>query len=402
MSQGYPSFPSWDPVQPEGYAPPPAVTYSPPPAADYAPPVTQLLPPAPDFPATWSTAESGHGTATVAVTMRYAPIAFLFGLVKPVLTIDGQRVRAGWKRRVVVPVDPGSHLVHVHVPFLIPPRAGEADLPVELAPGQSASLEYRAPLVTFMRGALGAAPQRYPGVAAAVAVNAVAVTALLAGGLLGFTNVGARPGFALPAASTPSAAPEPEAPPFPVAPTGPAVPKFPESSQGAGGAGPAFRDDAPGRKVAGATFQRGDATATAGSRGWPFAFRIPGAWRCVPGKVDLPKADAVVCFDKKTEKNERAGIILRVCPSACDAADRQQLDKDWFVNTSGLRRADAGTRFRQTAKNGAGKYQLELSHFFTDPASGVKYQVGVDARTDPARKATAQKVVNDVLSQTTF
>ncbi|MFI1991825.1 hypothetical protein [Actinoplanes sp. NPDC020271] len=396
MSTGYPSFPSWDSAQPGGYAPPathapPApATHAPPAPATHAPPapVTQLLPPMP--------AEAAYGAATVAVTMRHAPIAFLFGLVKPVLTIDGQRVRATWKRRIVVPVNPGSHLVHVHLPFLVPPRAGRADLPVELAPGQTAALEYRAPLVTFMRGALGASPQRYPGVAAAVAINAVAVTALLAGGLIGVG--GDRTASAQPAANTPAPARSAAgAPPFPVAPTGPAVPKFPSSSEGSG---PGFRDDAPDRKVAGATFQPGEKTSAASSADWPFAFRIPESWNCVPGKIDLPKTDAVVCFDKKTQKNERAAVILRVCPSTCDAADREQLDKDWLVSTTGLRRAGADTRFRQTAKNKAGKYQLELSHFFTDSASGVKYQVGVDARTDPAKKATAQKVVNDILSQT--
>ncbi len=428
MSQGhssYPSFasfPSWDEAQPDGYAPPPAVSYAAPPAVDHAaPPAVDHAPapvvdfaPPPVYPRaqpgvygvprveTYPEAEAAYGTATVAVTMRYAPIAFLFGIRKPVLTIDGQRVRAGWKRRVVVPVNPGSHLVHVHVPYLLPPRAGKADLPVQLGPGQAVSLEYRAPLIAFMRGALGTSPQRYPGVAATVVINAVAVTGLLAAGLAGFTNLGSRPGFALPAASPPSPSPSRfEAPAFPVAPTGPAVPTFPESSRSAA-AGTGLREDAPDRKLVGATFGQGEETSTATSSEWPFAFRIPDDWTCVQGKIDLPETDAMVCFDKKTEKNERAGIILRRCPAACDAADRKQLDKDWFVDTDGVRRADDDTRFRQTAKNGAGRYQLELSHFFTDPASGVKYQVGVDARTVPAQKATAQKVVNDVLSQTTF
>lgn len=175
--------------------------------------------------------------------------------------------------------------------------------------------------------------------------------------------------------------------------------EVPESSQGDAGSG--LRRDAPDRKVTGATFGRDEKTDVAAPAGWPFAFRIPGSWTCVPGKIDLPETEAVVCQDRK-KTGERAGIILRTCPDGCDAADRKALDQDWFVNTGGLRRVDGDTRFRQTAKNADGRYQLELGHYFTDPAGGTKFQVGVDARTSPATKAAAQKVVNDVLSQTTF
>ncbi|MEV6350202.1 hypothetical protein [Actinoplanes sp. NPDC051851] len=109
----------------------------------------------------------GSGGATIAVTLRYSPIAFLLALFTPVLEIDGLPVPAVWGR-VTTPVALGEHHVHVHVPYLLPPRIGVAETSVVALPGQTTELEYRAPLLAFMRGALGTPPQRYPGLALAV------------------------------------------------------------------------------------------------------------------------------------------------------------------------------------------------------------------------------------------
>ncbi|GGN42010.1 hypothetical protein FHR83_003089 [Actinoplanes campanulatus] len=116
-----------------------------------------------------------NGGASIAVTLRYAPLAFLLRLYPPVLEIDGQAVPAGWGR-FVQSVGFGEHHVHVHVPYLIPSRIGAADVTVLALPGRTVELEYRAPLLSFLRGALGAPPQRYPGARAAWALLTVAVT----------------------------------------------------------------------------------------------------------------------------------------------------------------------------------------------------------------------------------
>ncbi|WP_052721141.1 hypothetical protein [Actinoplanes sp. NBRC 101535] len=109
----------------------------------------------------------GNGGASIAVTLRYAPIAFLLGMFPPVLEIDGHRVPASWGR-VVQPVAFGSHRVHVHVPYLVPSRVGVAEATVAVPPGRTVELEYRAPLLSFLRGALGPPPQQYPGATGAL------------------------------------------------------------------------------------------------------------------------------------------------------------------------------------------------------------------------------------------
>ena len=120
-------------------------------------------------------AARGNGGSTIAVTLRYAPFAFLLGLYPPVLEIDGQPVPAFWGR-VVTPVALGEHHVHVHIPYLMPARIGAADTTVLAVGGRTLELEYRAPLLSFLRGALGVPPQQYPGLVPAAFLLVAAVT----------------------------------------------------------------------------------------------------------------------------------------------------------------------------------------------------------------------------------
>jgi hypothetical protein len=96
----------------------------------------------------------------IALTTKFNPLAFMLGLFKPVIEINGQRAANAWGRQVI-PLQPGQYQVHVHVPYLW--RVGPADLPVNVYPGQLVELEYRAPLVAFIGGAMGAPPQKWPG-----------------------------------------------------------------------------------------------------------------------------------------------------------------------------------------------------------------------------------------------
>ncbi|BCY07510.1 hypothetical protein [Actinoplanes sp. L3-i22] len=131
----------------------------------------------------------GEGGATIAVTMRYAPLAFVLGLFTPVLEIDGKDVPAGWSR-VTTPVAFGEHHVHVHIPYLLPSRIGAAETTVVALPGRTAELEYRAPMLAFLRGALGPPPQKYPGLVLAVVLFVVAVVLAVCGCLGIFTSGG--------------------------------------------------------------------------------------------------------------------------------------------------------------------------------------------------------------------
>jgi hypothetical protein len=110
--------------------------------------------------------------ATIAVTAKFFPMAFFFFFVKPAITVDGYPVPGVWGRNAI-PVAPGRHQVHVHTPYFLPSRVGPADTTVDVAPGQTLEVEYRCPVVVFMNGAIGAPPQKYPGMPVLIALYVV-------------------------------------------------------------------------------------------------------------------------------------------------------------------------------------------------------------------------------------
>jgi hypothetical protein len=116
--------------------------------------------------------QQGQPGSAIALTAKFLPLAFFFYFVKPVIEINGYRVAAVWGR-TMIPVPPGRHQVHVHTPYFLPSRVGPADVTVDVAPGQVVEMEYRSPLVVFLRGALGAPPQKYPGMVAMIVLYAV-------------------------------------------------------------------------------------------------------------------------------------------------------------------------------------------------------------------------------------
>ncbi|WP_212990154.1 hypothetical protein [Actinoplanes auranticolor] len=331
-----------------------------------------------------------QGSTAIAVTARYSWLTFMLALFKPYLAINGQPVAARWGR-TVVPVPPGQHHVHVHVPYLLPSRIGTADTVVPVHPGQVAEVEYRAPAIALLDGAIGPAPQKYRGLPAAIALVVVPLVLLLCvcGGL------GAA------ALIDDSESGTPVARPTAVEPI-PARPRTTEPSPGATGAVPSDKPtlrSAPVRKLVGPAYAAGEDTYTMAFAGWPFAFRTPGTWGCLAGRIDLPEAQARVCIDEGNPgSGQRLQIMLRPCPAPCGEAERDRLTAEWFDPGAKGRAYDKSTWYVETPTDAKGRYTLDMSHFFT--TSGGAWQVGVGAFAPPAKKTVIQKIFNDVLTQT--
>jgi hypothetical protein len=68
-----------------------------------------------------------------------------------------------WGRNVV-PAPPGPYGIHIHLPYVMPRKMGQADYDAVVAPGQWVDLEYKPPLWSFSKGSLGPPPQSYRGV----------------------------------------------------------------------------------------------------------------------------------------------------------------------------------------------------------------------------------------------
>jgi hypothetical protein len=355
-----------------------------------------------------------HDFSAITVTARYFPLAFLLALVKPVLIIDGQPVRMHWNDPVVVPVTPGQHHVHVHTPYLLPRRMGKADLVVTAHPGQTVELEYKSPLVVFAGGALGPAPQRYPGMAAFTILMVLTLVLAVCSAASTLSSLGllsaAQQTAGRTAAPAPSKGGVPALPPLPT--DGPGLPNLPEPGA-TGPDGPAeatgrptLRTGVPARRLTGPAFAAGDETATKAFTGWPFAFRTPEGWECRP-QNDRRVANAELhgCSDPRAGDGRGLIVVmLRPCPSACGVAEQARLSGFWFAPTDRVRFEDSVTTFVESSKGATtGGYELYMSHFFAagGRSAAPDRQVAVAAvAKSKSGRTQAQKVLNDILSQT--
>lgn len=118
-----------------------------------------------------ATASPG-GFQGLVLTTKYFPLAWMFTFFKPVIEVDGQAMRGVWGANSI-PLPPGEHRLHVHVPYLMPSRVGAVDVTVAVAPQCATQLEYAAPAWTFSGGSVGPSPQPYAGLGLSVAVMVV-------------------------------------------------------------------------------------------------------------------------------------------------------------------------------------------------------------------------------------
>ncbi|MGH3734632.1 MAG: hypothetical protein ACRDT6_03265 [Micromonosporaceae bacterium] len=156
--------------------------------------------------------------------------------------------------------------------------------------------------------------------------------------------------------------------------------------------------------IVGPTWDAGEKTFTFAFRGVPFAFRGGAHWGCMRGtweNGDGKEIDAVAwrCIDEqKGSKAATVDLLVRRCAQDCSAAEQAKLDTDWLDAPVTYQRKDATTRYAEGAKGTA--YTLVVSHYFPErPGDPLGWQVGVSATCLPIHKATCQKVVNDIRTQ---
>jgi hypothetical protein len=338
------------------------------------------------------------GGAAVAIVARYSWTAFALGLCRPRAAINGQPVPVGWGRTVIF-VQPGTHHVQVYVPYLVPRRVGVAETMVPAYPGQVVEVEYRAPAFGWLGGAIGPAPQKFPGLPAAITLMATALVMMLCSfGLLGISVLTAASSTGasepIPRQTIPAESPTNKTTESPT--NGPTESAAPQGTK------PALRSDAAPRTVVGPSYTAGDKTYTMDITGLPFAFRTPATWSCLPGKGDIPAdAEAWVCLDSDNpfgserhtpDRGKRLQFIVRPCPGGCGKATRATLDKEW-LETSDTRSKD-GTTYAETARDAKGRYTLAVSRY-----PGGKYQLVAFVYSQPETKGVVQKIVNDMVTQ---
>lgn len=81
-------------------------------------------------------------------------------LIRPAVTIDNYPAPANWGENAY-PVVAGQHQVQASATYMW--AFGHAQLPVVIHPGQSVTVHYSPPMITFIAGKMGFEPQPRPG-----------------------------------------------------------------------------------------------------------------------------------------------------------------------------------------------------------------------------------------------
>jgi len=151
-----------------------------------------------------------------------------------------------------------------------------------------------------------------------------------------------------------------------------------------------------GKAVLGPAYVARDTTFTAAFPGWPFAFRLPDGWNCVDGDTlaSAPSAYRKVCVDESAPESKRATVLsLLRCESDCTTARMRAVALSWLAQAGTPVRADGRTWYVETKQDSKGFWTLDLAHVFGN------YLVVLYARTPPADREVALKIVNDVVAQ---
>jgi hypothetical protein len=90
-------------------------------------------------------------------------------------------------------------------------------------------------------------------------------------------------------------------------------------------------------------------------------------------------------------------LTVRPCPATCVENELVRLDRGWTDHPVSWRTHDSTTRFDESTQGDS--YVLTMSRVFR-AADTKHYYVGIQASVPPQRAAEAQKVVNDIYTQT--
>ena len=91
--------------------------------------------------------ERGTG---IEVESSFIPLMFLLFFTHPVVTVGGKAFDIPWGRGFV-PLEPGTHDVKIHFPYLIT-EGSPATAEVTVEPGQVTLLRYTVPVIVMMAG----------------------------------------------------------------------------------------------------------------------------------------------------------------------------------------------------------------------------------------------------------
>jgi hypothetical protein len=93
------------------------------------------------------------GQATIRIRSSFLWLQWVFFIFKPTISIDGATPEKHPWGESEHQVAPGQHTVHLEVPYLFT-KVAKATETVTTSADQTVTLDYRPPLIVFMKGKL--------------------------------------------------------------------------------------------------------------------------------------------------------------------------------------------------------------------------------------------------------
>ena len=112
-----------------------------------------------------TTPQSGQ----LRITTKYHWLAFTLAMFAPRAVINGHEVRLAWGENVI-PAPAGIHQITIFIQYLW--KFGEASITVDntqVVP----TVYYSAPVINFIKGAIGFEPQKFPGLVVSLIISGV-------------------------------------------------------------------------------------------------------------------------------------------------------------------------------------------------------------------------------------
>jgi hypothetical protein len=94
-----------------------------------------------------------NSTARIVVTIDHSPLAFVYGLFTPTVTVNGRAERRKWGTHTFV-VPPGSCEVAISYPWFLSRECGRNSVRFDLVPGEEKKVRYCAGLVRYVPGTI--------------------------------------------------------------------------------------------------------------------------------------------------------------------------------------------------------------------------------------------------------
>jgi hypothetical protein len=96
------------------------------------------------------------------INTKYHWLSFMLAAFSPRAIINGHEIKLTWGDNFI-PAPPGVHEITVYIQYLW--KFGQATITVDNTNG-APQIFYAAPVINFIKGAIGFEPQKAPGVAA--------------------------------------------------------------------------------------------------------------------------------------------------------------------------------------------------------------------------------------------